>query len=107
MKEYKALLQAAECNSIEDALHLSEDAGEYQLITHCPGPESYAREALGKPELAKISAALCKHVNLYNLGRELMAQDNTVETSYGLLSRKDGGPVLSQEEQPAMKMAMM
>ncbi len=107
VKEYKALLETARCENLEEALRLSELAGEYQLITDCPSPEVYARAALAKPEFAKISAALCKCTSLYDLGRELMAQDNTADTSYGLLSRKDGGPLLSQEEQPGMRMEMI
>jgi hypothetical protein len=33
--------------------------------------------------------------------------NNIVETSYGLLSRKDGGPVLSQSDTPDMDMGGM
>jgi hypothetical protein len=105
-KEYKALLEAAACDNLDDALRLSEQIGEYRLAAHCPGPEAYAREALGKSPFAEISEEICRHTNLYGLGLALMEQSNIKDTSYGLLSRKDGGPVFSQSDQPAAGMEM-
>lgn len=106
VKEYKALLEAAGCDSLDTALSLYEGIGEYQLAAGCPGPEAYALEAFKRPEFAGISEELCMHVSLYGFGLALLAQDNTADTSYGMLSRRDGGPLFAQSGQPAAGMEM-
>jgi hypothetical protein len=49
---------------------------------------------------------IIKYVDLYDYGKALMAQNNAVYTNYGFLSRKDGGPIQSQEDAPGMSMRM-
>ncbi len=104
--EYKALLEAAKCGSLDTAIQLTEGIEEYRLVTECCGPTDYAMEGLSRPPLKDLGVDIGKHLNHYTFGKELMAHNNIEETSYGLLSRKDGGPVLSQEDQPGMGMEM-
>lgn len=55
---------------------------------------------------SQCGVELSRYMNLYSFGAALMTHNNIKDTSYGLLSRKDGGPVLSQEDSPAMGMEM-
>ncbi|MDR0469694.1 MAG: hypothetical protein LBH09_06935 [Peptococcaceae bacterium] len=105
--KYKALLEAVECGDLETALRLTEDIEAYQLVTECYGPEDYAREVLNKSEpVEEWPIDISPYVDHYRFGKTLMERNNIINTSYGMLSRKDGGPVLSQADQPNMGMEM-
>jgi hypothetical protein len=104
--EYKALLEAAKCDSLETAVQLAEGIEEYRLVTECYGPTDYALEVISKPPFKDIGVDIGKHLNHFSFGKELMAHNNIEETSYGLLSRKDGGLLFSEGNQPGMGMEM-
>lgn len=42
---------------------------------------------------------LQKHVALYNYGQDVMAAHNALLTPYGLVQRRDGEPIRSEETQ--------
>ena len=46
-----------------------------------------------------IRNILQKHVVLYNYGQDVMAAHNALLTPYGLVQRRDGEPILSEETQ--------
>jgi len=103
--EYKALLEAAGCEDMDTALRLTDRIGDLQLNTECSGPEDYGREILHKPHQSENGPLdISPFVDHYRFGKALMEKNNTIETSYGLLSRTDCGPILSQADQPGMKM---
>jgi hypothetical protein len=68
--------------------------------------EGYAREALSQPPFSELGVDLTKHLNLYTFGQELMKQNNAMQTEYGVLSRKDGGPIFGQADTPEEGMVM-
>ena len=44
-------------------------------------------------------SSLQKHVVLYNYGKDVMAAHNALLTPYGLIQRRDGEPIRSEETQ--------
>jgi hypothetical protein len=104
--EYKALLEATACGDLQTAIGLTEGIEEYQLDSECPDPEAYARETLSKPPYSELGVDLEKHLNLYTFGQELMEQNNAMQTEYGVLSRKDGGPIFGPMDAPEEGMVM-
>jgi hypothetical protein len=104
--EYKALLEAANCADLQTASELAEGIKEYQLDPEYADMEAYAREALSNPPYSELGIDLAKHLNLYTFGQELMKQNNAMQTEYGVLSRKDGGPVFEQADAPEEGMVM-
>ena len=74
--QYKALLEAAECNDLETAVRLAEETDEYEL-----DPEPEIQEEI-----------------------EYDTLENYAVTSYGNLRRKDNGPL--QFEQNASSQTM-
>jgi hypothetical protein len=104
--EYKALLEAAKCSDLQTASELAEGIEEYQLDPEYADMETYARETLSKPPYSELDVDLAKHLNLYTFGQELMKQNNAMQTEYGVLSRKDGGPIFGQAEAPEEGMVM-
>lgn len=107
VKEYKALLEAADCDNLNDALHLTDDIEVYQLVTECAGPEDYGWEEFTRQMLSgNIPEGISEYIDYHRYGKALMEKNNVVYTSYGALSRTDGGPILSQTEIPGMNMEM-
>jgi hypothetical protein len=105
--QYKALLETAECGDLDTALRLTEGMEEYRIDTECPSLADYAQDELEKLLPPDKAAILFKYANIDNtLGRALLIQNNGAYTSYGLLSRKDGGPILSQTDAPVTGMGM-
>ena len=102
--EYKALLEAAECGDLDTALRLIDGVSDLQLITECSGPEDYAFSYCTEKYNTPDGPDITKHINLYTFGLEFMKHENAANTSYGVLRRKDGGPILSQADQPGMTM---
>ena len=41
---------------------------------------------------------VASHLNLYAYGSELMKDNNSVQTDYGLLERRDGQPIQAMEK---------
>ena len=105
--EYKALLEAAECGDLDTAMRLAEGIEDCRLATEYSGPEDYAREYIAEVQGGADATDLSEYVNLYAFGKKVMEHENAAWTSYGVLTRKDGGPILSQAERPNMEMEMM
>ena len=93
---YKALLNAHTCEDIRIANDLGVKALEYELHTAVHNPAQYARWHLAVSEVDKDVRLLAED-NLYGYGSRLLESSNDTLTEYGLLHRKDGGPVVSME----------
>jgi len=104
--ELKALLEATKCSDLDTAMSMADDISDYKLIAEFSGAEDYARDYLGRLQADTGGLDLSGFVNLYKLGKKVMEQDNAIWTSYGILKRLDGGPILSQSDIPNMRMEM-
>ena len=97
---YKALLDAAQCNSISDAECLADTLDQYIFSEKIASPEELARSELTLMLSPQGAERLIPHVNLYNYGQELLEHFGAVLTDYGMIERRDGQPVQSVTEQP-------
>jgi len=68
-------------------------------------PFDVAREEICFSMPEEEASLLLKHVDLYSYGKDLMARYNSQLTEYGLVVRKDGQPIQSQER-PLQEMTM-
>ena len=100
---YKAVWETVKPPDLESAAALVSEIDQYNLNSNMGCPEDYAKEYLDR---LKPDAGIAEYINLYPLGKELMQRDNTVQTSYGFLTRKDGEPIsqTSQNSGPTMQM---
>ncbi len=88
----KAMLESAPKDiSLEDALDLTYQAGEFRLLREIASPEDYA-----KAELAKCTIPLKEELlsqNLYRYGEKLMEHNKAAATDYGILYSPSGQTV--------------
>lgn len=96
---YKALLAAAGCQDIEEALSLAEQLDEYILSPSIASPEDAATEELALILPDEAARLLRPHLNLHTYGQALLASRNNIQTEYGLLERRDGQPIQSNGQQ--------
>jgi hypothetical protein len=104
--EYKALLEVAECNDLSTAIQLADGIEDFQLITECYGPDDYVFGYYAKKQAFPDWIDLSKILDLNAFGRLVMEHENAANTSYGILRRKDGSPIFSQNDAPCMNMEM-
>jgi hypothetical protein len=104
--KYKAMLEVMECDDLGIALRLAGDIGAYKLAPEYSAPEDYARAYIGKLQAGADKIDLSGFVNLHALGMKVMEHENAMWKSYGVLTRKVGGPILSHTKQPGMEMEM-
>ena len=106
LPQYKAVLEAAGCDSLYDAAQLAERQQEYILDSKVSSPSDAAKAEL-RFYMQKDAAALLEpHVNLYAYGKAVMKRDNAQMTAYGLLLREDRQPILSPSREPRQQMEM-
>jgi hypothetical protein len=103
---YKAILEAAKCEDLQGAMRLAEVMEDYRLDTEYATPEDYAKAMLNSPPFSEFCLELDKYIDLYTFGSALMEKNNVVMTEYGTLSRKDGGQLFSQSDEPEPGMGM-
>ena len=108
VKAYKALLTAADCTELSEALRLAKSLDEYEftpaLHVESDVAEAYLAENLSKDLLQRLLPHICTHP----LGEALLKESNGVLTPYGAISRKDGQPIQAMTNQPEQgKMEMM
>jgi len=103
---YKAMFEAVKPPDLEAATELAAAVEDYTLNAETSGPEDYAREYLSRLKGGDERIDLSKMVNPYALGEQVMKLENAAWTSYGVLGRKDGGPIQAQADQPVMGMEM-
>ncbi|MDL2293794.1 hypothetical protein LJC60_04100 [Ruminococcaceae bacterium OttesenSCG-928-D13] len=94
---YKAMLEVVKPPDLEAATTLAGEIQDYTLITETSGPEDYAKEYLSRLRGGNDSIDLSEMINLYALGEKVMKLENAEWTSYGILKRKDGGPIWTMD----------
>ena len=103
---YKAVLSATNCTEISQALELRNQLDQYILDTEIFSPEDQARSELAAMLPEADAQVVASHLNLYAYGSELMEKNNSVQTDYGLLERRDGQPTQAMAE-PHLEMEGM
>ena len=93
----KALFAASGVAGLEDAVEKMEAVDDVIL---CPGyssPEDIGKDRLMTALDRKEAEMLIPFVNLYAYGQEVMRYCNMVMTEYGTIERRDGEPLMNQE----------
>ena len=103
---YRAVLSATNCTEISQAFELRNQLDQYILAPEISTPEDQARAELALMLPKSEAQAVASHLNLYAYGRELMEKNNSVQTDYGLLERRDGQPTQAMAE-PHLEMEGM
>lgn len=103
---YKAVLSATNCTEISQALELRNQLDQYILDPEIFSPEDQARSELAAMLPEADAQVVASHLNLYAYGSELMEKNNSVQTDYGLLERRDGQPIQAMAE-PHLEMEGM
>ena len=90
--KYKALLEAGGCTSLQDAVQIMEEAGEYELYSGITGASSYAEMVL-REQYPDLPEELFRNRQAASFGQKLLDEKMGVLTDYGLIRRKDGQPI--------------
>jgi hypothetical protein len=91
--------------SLEDALDLAYQAGEFRLLREMASPEDYAKSELEKCSIP-LKEELFRGQNLYRYGEKLMERNKAVGTDYGLLFSPSGQTVEQCLVRPGQHMEM-
>lgn len=100
LNAYKALLEASGCGDISNAEYLADTLGLYIFSPQYSSPTEVAKGELSLILSEPDRALVASHLNLYQYGQALVEKCGGVLTDYGLIERKDGQPVQTQENQP-------
>ena len=84
---------------ITPSTQIAENLDDYLLEPDQRNPEEVAIEELRFIVDEHSRSILQKHVALYNYGQDVMAAHNALLTPYGLVQRRDGEPIHSEETQ--------
>ena len=84
---------------ITPSTQIAENLDDYLLEPDQRNPDEVAVEELRFIVDEHSRSILQKHVVLYNYGQDVMAAHNALLTPYGLVQRRDGEPILSEETQ--------
>lgn len=97
---YKALLAAAQCQDLQDAMTLADSLDSYIFSPRFSSSIEVAKGELGSIMHESDAELLLPHVNLYGYGEALIQHNHGELTEYGLIERQDGQPIQSMKEQP-------
>jgi hypothetical protein len=95
LNRYKAILTATDCHDMNAAIALADTVDDYRLSVNIRSAEDVASEALSGCVDLQAAEILKKHLDLYACGTDIMEQDHSTLTGYGLLERVDGQPILA------------
>ncbi len=98
---YKALLDAADCQSIQQAEQLMDTLDEYIFSPQFSSPIDVAKGELSLILTEQDAAFITPHLDLYQYGQALIQRCGGMLTDYGLIERKDGQPIQVPEQQPS------
>lgn len=90
IRKFKAVLEATDCGSVQLAALIAVRLDEYNLLYGAAGTQDAAALHLQRLLSRDEYEALCPHVNMYAYAHERLGEEMRL-TSYGLLSRYDGG----------------
>jgi len=98
---YKALLEAADCKSIQQAEQLIDTLNEYIFSPKLGSPIAVAKGELSVILCERERELLIPCLDLQKYGQALIKHQGGALTDYGLIERGDGQPVQTpQEGQP-------
>ena len=97
---YKALLQVSRCADLGEATQLMHELDQYELRPEVASSWQYAELRL-REKYPDLPEALFQTGQSAQIGEQMLAEENAALTSYGLIRRKDGGPLPELEHQPA------
>lgn len=84
---------------IAAAVQIADNLDDYLLESDQRNPEEVGIDELRFIVDERSRPILQKHVALYNYGQDVMAAHNALLTPYGLVQRRDGEPIRSEETQ--------
>jgi len=101
LSAYKALLEAADCKSVQQTERLMDTLDEYTFSPNLRSPIAVAKGELSVILCERERELLMPYLDLQKYGQALIKHHGGVLTDYGLIERKDGQPVQTpQEGQP-------
>lgn len=102
----KAMLESVPQDiSLEDALDLAYQAGEFRLLREVGSPADYAKAELDKCDIP-LKEELLQSQNLSRYGEKLMESNRAVSTDYGILYSPAGRTVEQCLVRPSQHMQM-
>lgn len=105
LRTFKAVLTASGCDSIESASILANCVDDYTLYSDIIDPVDAAYRYLKRLLPPENCNQICQFVSMHALGKRLLEGTENVLTDYGLVVRKDGGPIISPPiPEPELKM---
>ncbi len=94
--KYKAVLEAADCQDVAEAVLLAETVDDYNLLPDIRTVEEAAKDDL-RISIDEITMGrLLPHINLHGYGLEMLERYNAQLTGYGQIGREDGQPIQTQ-----------
>ena len=97
--KYKAILSVSGYTSLQDAVELMQRVDEYHFRPEVATGPDYAKLAL-QERYPNLPEELLQTPQADQVGRRMLEEDNAAITEYGLIQRKDGGPLrVFQQEQ--------
>lgn len=100
LPKYKALLSAADCGGIAEALRLTNALDEYEFAPTLQKEDDVASAFLAGNLSGSLLQTVLPHIHLQALGRSLLETSNGALTPYGSISRVDGQPIQNVNDQP-------
>lgn len=100
MPKYKALLEATGCDDIRWALALADGLDQYTFSPDLLEQEDVAMECLKTMLPDDEVKLLVPYVDLPRYGQAVLEQTDGQLTSYGLIQRVDGEPILNMAQKP-------
>ena len=100
LPKLKAVLHAADCHNISTATCIAENLDDDIYEISQRSAEEVGLEELRYTIDSEALKMLQKHVNLYGYGCDVMEQNHSKLTPYGLVERRDGEMQMFFDEKP-------
>lgn len=100
LPKYKALLEAVHCDDALLALSLVDGLDQYTFSPNLLEPMDVAMECLKTMLPDDAVKLLAPYVDLPRYGQAVLEQTDGQLTSYGLIQRVDGDPILNMAQKP-------
>ena len=105
---YKALVEAAQCSDLSNAMRLMDSVDSYWFTRKYDGPEAVALDKLSVLLGENDRVTLLPFVELHRYGEKLIEEQNISMTPYGGIEWKDRQPIQAVCHEPQMGgMSMM
>ena len=101
---FKALIEAVQPNDINTAMSLLESIDEYVFSPQYSSPDDLAADELTELMGESEAALAIPYMDLRAYGERLLEENEQVMTSYGVIERRDGQPILAAQEEQRRQM---